>query len=495
MAGDRDDEGLFELAPAPGVGGIPGELKLPVDKRFRAFDRDQILLLPPSLDEWLPADHLARFVADLVDEHLDLSRIRAKYTESRGGPPYDPRLMVRLLIYGYCTGVRSSRKIEKACSDVVAFRWLAAGAGPDYRAIARFRKRHLSALGHLFTQALALCQAAGMVRLGQVALDGTKVRANASRRKAMSYARMTTREKALAEEVSAMLYDAEAVDKAEDAAYGRHGRDDDLPPDLRRTTDRLAKIRQAKAALEAEAAAAAGEHAADLARRQGADEDTVAERAAAAAAADKAVPKPKAQRNFTDPDSRIMKTSDGSFHQCYNAQAVVDADHQVIIATGLGQCAADVANLIPMTEQATTNTGTAPGQVLADAGYCSDDNLAQLADLTAQTGTEFFIATGRTSHDEPVPPAPRGRIPKNATRRQRMARKLRTKPGRAAYARRKAIVEPVFGQMATLQNAQHLLLRGLDAARGEWLLLAACHNLRKLHAHLGVPGLADLTTP
>ena len=362
MAGDRDDEGLFELAPAPGVGGIPGELKLPVDKRFRAFDPDQILLLPPSLDEWLPADHLARFVADLVDEHLDLSRIRAKYTESRGGPPYDPRLMVRLLIYGYCTGVRSSRKIEKACSDVVAFRWLAAGAGPDYRAIARFRKRHLSALGHLFTQALALCQAAGMVRLGQVALDGTKVRANASRRKAMSYARMTTREKALAEEVSAMLYDAEAVDKAEDAAYGRHGRDDDLPPDLRRTTDRLAKIRQAKAALEAEAAAAAGEHAADLARRQGADEDTVAERAAAAAAADKAVPKPKAQRNFTDPDSRIMKTSDGSFHQCYNAQAVVDADHQVIIATGLGQCAADVANLIPMTEQATTNTGTAPGR-------------------------------------------------------------------------------------------------------------------------------------
>ena len=167
----------------------------------------------------------------------------------------------------------------------------------------------------------------------------------------------------------------------------------------------------------------------------------------------------------------------------------------MIIATGLGQCAADVANLIPMTEQATTNTGTAPGQVLADAGYCSDDNLAQLADLTAQTGTEFFIATGRTSHDEPVPPAPRGRIPKNATRRQRMARKLRTKPGRAAYARRKAIVEPVFGQMATLQNAQHLLLRGLDAARGEWLLLAACHNLRKLHAHLGVPGLADLTTP
>jgi transposase len=492
VAGDRDDEGLFELAPVAGPGGIPAGVKPPVDKTFRAFDPGQGFLLPPSLDEWLPADHLARFVADLVDEHLDLSRVRAAYTESRGGPPYDPRLMVRLLLYGYCTGVRSSRKIEKACVDVVAFRWLAAGAGPDYRAIARFRQRHLSALGRLFVQALALCQAAGMVSLGQVALDGTKVRANASRRKAMSYARMTAREKALAQEVSAMLFDAEAVDRAEDATYGRGGRDDDLPPDLRRRQDRLAKIREAKQALEAEAAAAAAEHAADLARGKGLDEDAVAERAATAAA--EAVPKAKAQRNFTDPDSRIMKTSDGSFHQCYNAQAVVDADHQIIVATDLGQCAADVANLIPMTEQATTNTSQAPGQVLADAGYCSEHNLQAAADLAEQTGTEFFIATGRTSHDGPVPPAPRGRIPKDATRRERMARKLRTKPGRAAYARRKAIVEPVFGQMHTLQNAQQILLRGLDAARGEWLLLAACHNLRKLHAHIGIPGLADLTT-
>jgi transposase len=492
VAGDREGEGLFEFSPVVQVESIPAGVKVPVDKTFRAFDPGQGFLLPPSLDEWLPADHLARFVADLVDEHLDLSRILEAYTESRGGPPYDPRLMVRLLLFGYCTGVRSSRAIEKACTDVVAFRWLAAGAGPDYRAIARFRQRHLSALGHLFVQALALCQAAGMVSLGRVALDGTKLRANASRRKAMSYARMTAREKALAEEVSALLADAEATDKAEDAAHGRDRRGDELPEDLRRRTDRLAKIRQAKAALEAEAAAAAAEHAADLARRKGADQDTVAERAATAAA--QAVPKPKAQRNFTDPDSRIMKTSDGSFHQCYNAQAVVDEDHQVIVATDLNDCAADVANLIPMTEQATANTGTAPGQVLADAGYCSGDNLDAAAELSEQTGTDFFIATGRTSHDEPVPATPRGRIPKHATPKQRMARKLRTKPGRAAYARRKAIVEPVFGQMATLQNAKHLLLRGLDAARDEWLLLAACHNLRKLHGHTGVHGLAGLAT-
>jgi transposase len=492
VAGDRDGEGLFEFSPVAGARETPGGVKPPVDKTFRVFDPDQILLLPPSLDEWLPGDHLARFIADLVDEHLDLSRIRAAYTQTRGGPPYDPRLMVRLLLYGYCTGVRSSRAIERACTDVVAFRWLACGAGPDFRAIARFRKRHLSALGHLFVQALVLCQAAGMVKLGRVALDGTKVRANASRRKAMSYARMSAREKELAEQVSALLADAEAVDAGEDAAYGRERRGDELPPDLRRRQDRLARIRQAKAALEAEAAAAAGEHAAELARRKGADEDTVAERAAQAAA--QAVPRPKAQRNFTDPDSRIMKTSDGSFHQCYNAQAVVDEDHQVIVAADLNQCAADVANLIPMSEQATANTGQAPGQVLADAGYCSDHNLDQVTAFTDEHGTDFFIATGRLRHDESVPATPRGRIPKNATPKQRMARKLRTKPGRAAYARRKAIVEPVFGQMSTLANAKHLLLRGLDAARDEWLLLAACHNLRKLHAHTGVQGMAGLAT-
>jgi transposase len=214
VADDLDDGGLFEVDPALRVDTHSAAPKPPVDKTFRPFDPDQGLLLPPSLDDWLPAEHLARFIADLVDEHLDLSRIQVVYTEGRGGPPYDPRLMVRILLYGYTTGIRSSRKLEAACVDVVAFRWLAAGVAPDYRAIARFRKRHLSALGHLFVQALALCQAAGMVSLGQVALDGTKVRANASRRKAMSYARMSEKEKVLADDVSALLADAERIDKA-----------------------------------------------------------------------------------------------------------------------------------------------------------------------------------------------------------------------------------------------------------------------------------------
>lgn len=466
--------------------------KAPVDKTFRVFAPDQGLLLPPSLDDWLPEEHLARFVADLVDEHLDLSRIHAVYTEGRGGPPYDPRLMVRILLYGYTIGVRSSRAIERKCVDDVPFRWLAAGAAPDYRAIARFRKRHLSALGHLFVQALALCQAAGMVSLGRVALDGTKVRANASKRKAMSYARMSEKEKILAGEVSALLAEAERIDKAEDAEFGKDRRGDELPEDLRRRQTRLATIRQAKAALEAEAAQAARHEAERRARERGEDEDTAAGKGQDAAEA--ASPKPKAQRNFTDPDSKIMPTGDGAFHQCYNAQAVVDADHQVIVATEVGTNAADVANLIPMTEHVATNTGQPPAQLLADAGYCSSDNLEQAADFTAAHGTDFFIATGRHRRGGPPPVAPRGRIPAEATGRQRMARKLTTIKGRAVYARRKAIVEPVFGQMATLQNAKHLLLRGLDQACGEWLLLAACHNIRKLHGHIGITGLAALST-
>jgi len=490
---DEDARVLFELPGEPtGRGSAPAEpaAGVPVSKTFRVFDPGQDLLLPPSLDDWLPAGHLARFIAELVDEHLDLSRIYASYTKAKGAPPYDPRLMVRILLYGYATGVRSSRALEAACMDVVAFRWLAAGAGPDFRSIARFRRRHLAALGHVFVQALALCQAAGMVTLGRVALDGTKLRANASRRKAMSYARMSEKEKILAQEVSDLLAQAEQVDQAEDARFGTDTRGDELPEELRRREGRLKKIRDAKQALEDDARQRAEAAARAKAVAKGEDEDTTAQRVAEATAA--AVPTPRAQRNFTDPQSKIMKTADGSFHQCFNGQAVVDEDHQVIVAAEATNCAADVANLIPMTEQAATNTGRAPEQVVADAGYCSADNLEQAARLSAASGTEFFIATGRTKHDAAIPATPRGRIRTAATPRERMARKLTTKKGRAAYARRKVIVEPVFGQMATLQNAKQLLLRGLDGARGEWLLLAACHNLRKLHGHVGVAGLNGL---
>jgi transposase len=462
---------------------VPETERAPVAKTFRPYDPHQILLLPPSLDEWLPEGHLARFVSELVEEALDLSAIRAAYTEERGYPPYDPRLMLKLLIYGYCTGQRSSRGIEQRCWDDVAFRYLAAGVAPDYRSIARFRRRHLKALEGLFLQALRLCQWAGMVRLGKVALDGTKLRANTSPHKAMSYKRMVEREGHLEAEIDAMLAEAERQDAAEDERFGPDGRDDDLPEELNRRVDRLLKIHEAKQALEEEARRAAAEKAADAQKL-----DEQAKAANVEAAVSNAVPKPKAQRNFTDPDARIMKMSDGAFHECYNGQAAVDDAYQVIVAADTAQCAADAPSLLPMLEHTRTNCGRLPGQLLADPGYCAEERLKTLA----ENNVDALIATGRWSHGQPSPPAPRGRIPANATARERMARKTRTKAGRAAYARRKAIVEPVFGQMTILQGARYLLLRGQGAARSEWRLLCACHNLRKFFVVEGAAGLARL---
>jgi transposase len=480
-----DDDALFPLPPIEETGAVQEEPG-PVEKTFRPYDPNQVLLLPPSLDEWLPEGHLARFVSELVEEALDLSAIRVAYTEERGYPPYDPRLMVKLLIYGYCTGQRSSRGIEKRCWDDVAFRYLSAGVAPDYRSIARFRRRHLKALEGLFLQALRLCQRAGMVRLGRVALDGTKLRANASRHKAMSYKRMVEREGQLEAEIDQMLAEAERQDAAEDERWGPDGRDDDLPEELNRRVDRLLKIQEAKQALEEEARRATAEKAAERADAQKLDEQAKA--AKVEVARSKAVPKPKAQRNFTDPDARIMKMSDGAFHECYNGQAVVDEAYQVIVAADTTQCAADAPSLLPMLQQTRTNCGRLPGQFLADSGYCAEESLKTLA----EDNVNALIATGRWPHGQPPPPAPRGRIPANATARERMARKTRTKKGKAAYARRKAIVEPVFGQMTILQGARYLLLRGEEAARAEWRLLSACHNFRKFFAVKGAAGLAGL---
>lgn len=479
------DEGLVERVELAGDGVV--ETGAGVNKRFKPFEPDAVMLVPPSLDEWLPGNHLARFIADLVAEELDLSRFYGSYAKTKGQPPYDPRLMVRVLLYGYCVGVRSSRELERACVDVVAFRWLAGQQAPDFRSIGRFRKRHLAALGNVFLQALELCRAAGMVSLGRVALDGTKVRANASRRKAMSYARLSEKQKILATEVSDMLADAQSVDAAEDARFGVDKRGDELPPELADRQSRLVKMAAARKQLEDDAAAKARQEAEQKARDRGDDDDTAAGKGDEAAA--KAVVRPGAQRNFTDPDSRIMKTADGSFHYCYNAQAVVDADHQVIVATELNNTGVDVQQLVPMLEKTREINGSLGGQFLADAGYCSAGNLEHVASLeeTVAGRSEFFIATGRLKHGEQVPDVPRGRIPAQATGRERMGRKLKTKKGRAVYARRKAIIEPVFGQIHTRQG-KHVLLRGLKQAQHEWNLIAGCHNLLKLFTFKGNTG-------
>ena len=436
------------------------------------------MLLAPDLRDWLPVDDPARWVDDLVEHGLDLAPFYDDYSEARGAPPYDPRLMLKVLVYGYSNGVTSSRELERRCQHDVAFMFLTARAAPDFVAIARFRKRHLKAFTALFTQVLGLCAQAGLVSLGRVALDGSKVRASASRHRAMSYDRMVRAEGELAAEVAALLADAERTDAAEDAVHGDR-RGDELPAELARREGRLAVIRKARADLEAEHAAKARAKAEQDAAKRGADE---AEQAAAGdAAAATAVVPPKAQRSFTDPDSRIMKTSDGSFHYCYNAQTVVDEHSQVILSTTLVASGADSPQLpgaLADLAEALAGAGIEgkPKRLLADAGYFSEDNV----EAVTGAGIDPLIATGRHKHGEQPPAAARGRIPKGLTPKQLMTRKLHTKKGKAAYARRKAIVEPAFGQMKVAQDAGRLRLRGLDNAQGEWTLQAFCHNVRKL---------------
>jgi transposase len=473
-----------ELVEAPVAQRAPAA----AGKTFRAYDPGQVLLMAPCLQDWVPDGHLARFVSDLVDEALDLSVIYASYEEERGFPPYDPRLMVKLLIYGYATGTSSSRKLEERTHSDVAVRFLCADQHPDYRPIARFRKRHLDALAELFVQALRLCRQAGLVGLGALALDGTKLRANASRHKAMSYERMVKKEKELEDEIAAihanaqaLLADAERVDAQEDERYGADRRGDELPQELQRREQRLARIREAKAALEAEAAER------ERARRAEMQEQGKKPRQPPNGR-DPFKPKPGAQRNFTDPESKIMKTSDGSFHQCFNGQAIVDSETQVIVAAELSDQAPDAEQLEAALDQLDENLDAIDAELpenaalTADAGYFSEENVK----TTTAHGLDPYIATGRFKHSEPQAPAPRGPIGKDATPKQRMARKLKTRKGHAVYARRKAIIEPVFGQMQTVQDAHQLLLRGKPAARAQWRFQCAIHNLLKLHRNGGL---------
>jgi len=437
-----------------------------MSKTFRPWLIDQPQLLPASVEDFVPPDHLAHFVRDLVREQLDLSAILASYVELRGYPPFDPRMMTALLLYGYSRGVYSSRRLARGCQERVDFMAVTAMNRPDFRTISEFRRRHGAVLSGLFVQVLRLCQEAGLVELGHVALDGTKMKANASKHKAMSYGRMKKTEPELAAEVDGWLKAAEAADAEEDALHGVDRRGDEKPDWMATKERRLAKIREAKAALEAEATAEAEEKAKQPKRYRGGRKPKQ----------EPGTPPDKAQRNFTDPESKIQKTPDG-FIQGYNAQAAVDATAQVIVAQDVTPMAADVGHLVPLVTAIGRTLRQRPRQVLADAGYCSDDTLKALG----RKGIAAYIATGRHKHGEALPPAPRGRPPTGLTRRERMARTLRTKLGRAIYARRKAIVEPVFGQIKHARGFRQFLRRGQAAVRAEWALLCTAHNILKLY--------------
>ena len=424
-------------------------------KTFRTYLPEQNLLLPASLREWLPDDHLSYFVSDVVDQ-LDLSAIESVYEEEdRGQPPYHPRMMTKILLYGYCVGVFSSRRIQKRLVEDVAFRVLAAGNQPDFRTISDFRKLHLKALEELFQQMLRLTLETGTMKLGRVALDGSKVKGNASKHKAMSYGRMKETEKRLREEVRKLLNQAEAADKEEDSRYGRDRRGDELPEELQRRETRIARIREAKQALE--------ERAREQAKSEGKDPE-------------EAQPTKKAQYNFTDPESRMLKGPDG-FLQGYNTQIAVEPVFQLIVGQRVTQAANDKQQMVPLIEAIEEQSGQKPEGVLADNGYCSDENLKYLA----RKRMEGFVATGKQKHGERREPCQRGPLPREASRVERMERKLETKVGAAVYATRKFIVEPVFGQIKQARGFRQFLLRGIEKVRGEWALICMTHNILKFH--------------
>jgi transposase len=457
---------------------------------FRAWEPNQPLLFPPDLREWLPKEHLAYFILDLL-EVLDLREIYAYYEfepvrdeqgkvvgqrakSNRGYPGYDPRMMTALILYAYVTGTVSSRQIERKCVEDVAFRVISGDQKPDHDTMASFRQVHLEALKNLFVQVLKLCQKAGLVKLGHVALDGTKVKANASKHKAMSYGHMVKREVELKEEIDDLLKRAQETDQAEDQKYGKGNRGDELPEELARRESRLAKIQEAKAALEAEAKAEADER-----RRQDEEERKRRERDGdppkpGRKAEIAEVPKDKAQRNFTDPQSRIMKNSDKAFVQAYNAQAAVDHENQVVVACEVTNQAADAPHLKAMVEKIEANTGERPRQLSADAGYCSEENVHALE----ERGIEPLVAAERLKHGE-TPPAVSEPLREGASAKERMIHKLRSPVGRSAYALRKVTVEPVFGQIRT-RGLIRFWLRGLEKVKAEWALWCTGHNLMKL---------------
>lgn len=437
-----------------------------MSKTFRLWDVDQAWLLPPSVHDFVPAGHLAHFVRDTVREALDLSAIFGTYEVDRGQPPYHPGMMVALLLYGYARGVYASRRLAQACEERVDFMAVTGLNKPDFRTIADFRRRHLVALSELFVQVLKLCQSAGLVKLGHVAVDGTKLKANASRHKAMSYGRMKQAEPKLAAEVEAWLKAAEAADAAEDAEYGAQLRGDETPDWMADKQLRLARIRAAKAELEAQTKLDPS----DL-DPGGPGPSSGMQKSGRPRRAEDGGPPDQAQRNFTDPDSRIQPTRDG-FIAGYNGQIAVDAAHQIIVAQRLQTNPADYAALVPLIDQARAHLGRKPKQVSGDTGFATEANIAAMAERRI----EAYLPPGRSK------PGQSGgdRRLKDKPLMAAMAKKLRRAGHRSRYRLRKQVVEPVFGQIKQARGFRQLLLRGLDKVQGEWALICTAHNLLKL---------------
>lgn len=452
-------------------------------KTYQPYDPNQSYLLPPSLDDWLPANHLARFVSDSIDA-VDLAPILAYYErEDRGYPPYHPAMMVKLLVYGYCVGTRSSRKIEQACVDHLAFRWLAAGNRPKHSAIAQFRATHIDRLDHLFKEVLKLAQRAGLVKLAKVSLDGTKMNANAALDQNRTLDELRKEDEALGKIVKDLLAEAQAIDEAEDKAFGKdHNPYVGLPPGFSTKKERQDRIRKALKELEAERA-----------QEQRAYEEKLAKRDQQEKATGKKMrgrkPKPppptlKTKRNLTDPESRIMTKKDGSYVQAYNAQAAIDADTGLIVAGLVTQDANDQRQQNPVLDKIHENTNAYPAKVLEDAGYWNPNEVAK-----TPNGVDLYVATTqdwKRRRELREHGAPRGRIPTDATLKERMERKLRTKKGHALYKLRGQTIEPTFGRIKEDQGIRGFLLRGLRKVAGEWTLTITAANLKRMW-RLGAP--------
>ena len=439
-------------------------------KSFRPWRVDETWLLPASVQDFVPAGHPAHLVRDIARRELDLGAILSAYTEARGFPPYHPGMMVALLLYAYSQGVYSSRRIARGCEERLDFQAVTALNRLDFRTISEFRRRHLTALGELFVQVLALCQKAGLVGLGHVAVDGTKLRANASKHKAMSYERMVKAEGELAAEVASWLDEAGEADATEDADHGPDQCGDETPGWIADKQQRLARIRAARAALEAEAKALAAAKEAGRPEPGTKADGTPSKRQGPKPTRPPNTPEPTTQRNFTDPESRIMLGRDG-FIQAYNGQAAVDGRHQIIVAHRLTLNASDQDGLLPLLDATASNTGRLPDEMSADNDFCSETNLAGLV----ERGVRGYVATGRAKHPAagksnagPLTVAMRGDCGRAGHR--------------SRYRLRKHIVEPVFGQIKAACGFRQHLLRGVEKVTGEWALICTAHNLAKLTA-------------